>query len=533
MGLVNQSSVYDVPNNLLAVLGSFWNEIYQGREQVGSMTRARAVLEQQAMFQTLENIAALSRFTVPIWHRDNWYPLRLLESDRNSETTAPARYDTGQLYDSGLFYNVPLNGPGYAFTAPGDLDRADVVVNRVVGPSLTLFQGTDFTLTDGILTFRIDPFADSRVPIVPVYTDGEITDREAVLWVYRGYFDWQHIYKQFGYAIGLHMASSLGYRNLLNAVFDCLVLGSPKASIIAAISAITGIPTVGEATETVEDIAADNNHRLIITDKNVYRFSRTATATVAVGDVVTRGQSLVDALEIISVRHGEVPDTLRRLAIGPGMLATCFYSDLIFENREVPLVVDTEDPSGFTKVTWALGGFPADVDRFFDEMHARGVAIASQPADLCATDPYITHKGDGCTTETTHTRTGTLAHLLDRRTNRVGEPTAANLPRTINPLKFLAQNVLRGNVTIVRLRPQDANADRLGLQHLRLLQKIVPPRQALIIILEFTVPTDTISAADVTDTLTSFDGMAPLTDTINANLVYETPSLRSVSGTYI
>ena len=75
---------WDRPRNLLATLGSFWSETYSGRDQIESIVRAKGQIENQTVQDLLETTVALSRYTVPIFHRDNWYPLRLLRSARNA-----------------------------------------------------------------------------------------------------------------------------------------------------------------------------------------------------------------------------------------------------------------------------------------------------------------------------------------------------------------------------------------------------------------------------------------------------------------
>jgi len=77
------NTIYDQPQNLLAVLGSWWADDYAGRSQVGSLVRGKAQVESQTMLDLMELIAAISRLTVPIYHTDNWYPLYIRAGERN------------------------------------------------------------------------------------------------------------------------------------------------------------------------------------------------------------------------------------------------------------------------------------------------------------------------------------------------------------------------------------------------------------------------------------------------------------------
>ena len=522
-------SVYDVPSNLLAVLGSWWVDEYSGKDQLHAYAQAKAQVEQQTVLDTMELIASLSRFSVPIYHRDNWYPLYLLKSEQNNAQTSLARYDDGSTYGDGTYYDVPTMSPFYAFPKPEGLETASVMMNRFTDPTLILSENVDYLLNDTAIIFRSSPFDDARIAKRPVYKDGQQVDTEAVIWIYRGEWDWDTIYRQFAYVLGMRLKSSQGYRDIMNAVYDATIGGAVRGSVLNALSAMTGVPLVTEAVETVEVITADSDNLLIITDQHVYKFDLTATPIVAVGDTVTKGESLTDTIRVYELNCGATPDTVRSLCLGKGYLSSCFYSDIIFENREVPLQVDAEHVSGYTKVSWGLGGFPLDVDRFFDELHERGVEEASREIDDCETTDTITYPVNNCDEQGTVGRYGTLAHLLDTRDTRVGEPTSAHLPRTINPLKFLVENVLRNNACIVQVQASAAS-NGVGLHNMRLLQKVIPPHTATILMIDVAPQSDAISVNNITQQVTTFTGMEPLSDTINT-VSDSRITIRVVSGT--
>jgi hypothetical protein len=356
---------WDRPKNLLAALGSFWAEIYSGRHQILAYAEAKGQIEGQTLIDLLHVIESTSRSTAPVYHRDNWYALRLLASERNSIKTVLPEYDGTLNYDDGHQYDQPLDTVNHAFPAPASMANAPLIMNRFTEPSLMWASGVDFVLKDSVITFRTNPFSDNRVVTRPVYQDGQIVDTEALLWVFRGEWDWETIYRQYGYVLNVQMESSTGYRDLLNALFDSLIGGTTRSTIERAFVALTGIPLVLEPTETVQHVTLDRNGRLIITDQHVYRFSMDVLPVVAAGDTVHAGDPLVDALQIYELNRGQVPSNLLALSVGKGFLATCYYSDLIFENREVPLEVTEaeDDPYGFTYVKFGLGGFPLDVQQ--------------------------------------------------------------------------------------------------------------------------------------------------------------------------
>jgi len=514
------ASDWDRPRNLLAVLGSFWSQTFAGRAQIESIVRAKGQIENQTVQDLLETIQALSRYTVPIFHRDNWYPLRLLKTDRNATVVSVPKYDGTLTYDSSHRYDQPIDSiTSHTWPLPAGLTEVNLVFNRFTEPSLTWANGTEFDVADGAITFRTNPFDDTRVAKQPVYVDGVLTDEEALLWVFRGGWDWEQIYRQFGYVLNMKLQSSSGYRDLMNAVFDALVTGSTRRQIETGIAAITGIPLVIETQETVEQIANDGKHRLVITDQHAYRFALSALPTVEVGDVVYAGDTLVDAIEIYEFNRGVTPDSLQALAMGKGFLSTCYYGDLVFENKDVPLEVTEaeDDPYGYTYVKFGLGGFPLDVQRFFDDIHERGISAAESAVDPCDEDRDIINvPGDACSgIPDQELNRGTLAHLLDQRPERIGEPTAAALPSTINPLQFLIQNVLRNNVTVIRLRVSDLGDTALGLHTARFFKKITPPHTAMLLVIEVDAEEEEIDPATYTEeSIGTFQGMTPVSEDI-------------------
>ena len=151
-------------------------------------------------------------------------------------------------------------------------------------------------------------------------------------------------------------------------------------------------------------------------------------------------------------------------------------------------------------------------------MPARGKADAEQAPDPCATRPR---------------RRGTLAHMLDRRARPDSEPTAANLPATINPLRFLTANILRNNVFLVRIKSATLGQNRQGLYNMRHLRQLLPPQSAMIVIYEIGGVRDAVDGEqNLDENVTTFTGMEPLYDAVVENLVRDAgATARSISGT--
>ena len=517
------ASDLDDVGRLLSALGSFWSRIYSAKDQLATYGYGSAQIAAQAQLNLLETIAALSRYDVPVYHTENWYPLVIKKSELNA---TPANYYRFTL-DNIVFNNLaPVNFDArlsrdfFAFNAAADLTGAGQIYDRLLFPSVALTAGVDFVFDNknNAILFAVDPFSLETVNRKPIYKGDALVDEEITLWLFKAKFDYQYVFKQFAYAINVRGRSSQNYKNLINAIVNGLLDGgASERAIDDALSAILDVP-LAAGTETVEVITTDSRGLIIATDKTVYRFPAAARPTVAVGDVVHRGEQLTDAFVIVELTRAKLPDELTALALDQGFTFGCFYGDLIFENKEVPLVVDSEHPSGYTYVSFELGGFPYDVKQFFDEVHARGI----EAAVAASNDPCVEDRR----------RLGTLAQLLDRRRQPDSEPVAANLPKTINPLQFLIENILRNNAAVVLIKVAEMGPDNLGLHSIRHIRQLIPPHSALFFVYGISGIADSLSAIDdVSEWPQIFKAVAPIADSIAENYITDKgATIRVVGG---
>lgn len=463
------ASGFDQPGLLLSLLGEFWAQLYGDLDTVQAILFARAQREAQAQQNLTELLASTSRYTVPLLHREHWTQLVLKQSEMNSALLALG--DPGVLGNqpgSGVLYalGVPVPGAAYEFPLPRDLVECPWLFNRISAPSCSLCCGIDFTVDTArqVLVFQENPFDDSRLPQRFVFDgDGNVVDTECELWLFRGGFDRQYNSRLFGYLLDARLPSTAAFRQYTNAVLDAVVGGTAQAQVAGMVSALTGIPTVLEPQETVEVVVTDSHGLFVATDQNVYRFSGAATPVVSVAQTLSQGAALVDTVQFYEFNQGITPEALLALSIGPSFLSEAYYADLTFADTDVPLQVQ-EQVDGYTKLSFPLGGWPADVDRFFDDLHARGVAGGK-----------------------------TLANYLDIRANPVGQPGPANLPPTINPLQFLIRNVLRNNASLLIIKAAGLPGNGLGLARAGWLRKIVPPATFLFVLVQLDVPGDTVT----------------------------------------
>lgn len=527
-------SPYLRPQQLIAILGSFWTRVFADRAQLAAVGEAKCLVERQTQLQLSELLEALSRTTMPVFREQEFYPIELLESDLGRSVAAYRKYDLEGSYDSSWVYDqVDINQFVWPLTA-SSLVAGSLLVDRLLEPTVSLQQGLDFVIdaTNNSILFRQNPF-DMGLPVEDVVnSDGEVSDRRMTLWLCRAMFDADTLYRQLGYVVGIKLRSTIGYRQLLNVVFDSLVGGTSAFQLYAGLSVLTGIPCCLKDGEIVTDVGYDSYGRFVATDDNLYRLPMSSTISVSVGQMLRLGQFMSDDIDVYENLRGSDLGGLTALSLDEDYLASCLYGQLLFENRDVPLRVITNHPSQMTRLEFAVGGHPGSVARFFDELHDRGVA-AAVAADDCGQSGLIRYPADSCSGEADVFRVrGTLAHLLDRRPNPIGEPGPQHLPRTINPMRFLLDNLLHNNLRVVKIRLTGSVGQYgLGLHHLRYLTQLMPPRSALLVVVELVPSAETITLSGVEDAASLFPAVEPRIDSLSRSRLTETRlNIRPVNG---
>lgn len=471
---------------LLQQLGSFWAEIFDDRDIVRTHLQSDAHEQYQVYTNFLEAVACVSRFDIPVFHREHWKLLILKQSDADA---VPSIYEDDDLVYGPQTGLRPLRPAGFTQTYGGTdnpfftqvpvpdglADAKFVIQNKVLAPSRVYVSGIDYDLdrTRGLLRFRSNIFTDPLVPRRTVYnTAGVAIDVEAALWLYMGDWDLDYVYTQFGYVLGLHLNSSQFYKDLLNAYWDAHVLGPSCAAIQSMLAAAVGAPMVLETEETVEVIRIESNRKLLITDQHVYVMPLDATPMAAVGDTVYAGDVLSDAVQVVET-SGSNPDysLLPQVTLGRNLISGDYWSGLTFKNVDVPLVYEGIDADGKAVINFEIGGYPADVSAWWDDALALGKMTGNQ----------------------------TPAELMDTRTAPVGQPTAADLPATVNPLEFCFENFFGRHMFIIVVRQASFSADAPGTAHFSLLRRVMPPHVSYIMFVELSPDADNIDLGDAID----------------------------------
>lgn len=462
-----RDNVYDTGEEMLRRLGTFWYYIFQDQDKVAQFQKGSFLEAGQTYLNFLESMATISRFETPIFHQENWFYLTFLESDL---TASVAKYGEGLTYGDAHLYGVKAARSNFSITLRPGLVAGQFMFNRIIQPSLTYTSGVDFQINTeaNILTFRENPFENALVAKRNVVdTQGNVVDREAVMWIYNGQFDLEYVWIHWGYALKAFMNSSYHYRDFINALADSYVLCPSVRSTQQLISALTGVPLVIEPVEVVEVILTVSNRVQVVTDYHVYTFEPNAVVTVSVGETVHGGDSLTDAVRVIElIDHLPTALELPGISVGSNWLTGVYLSELLFENRTVPLqylgIVD-----GKVKVEFEVSGFDEDVTKFWDDTHARGVAQGK-----------------------------VLADYMDLRTVKDTPPLPENLPATVNPLQFMLGNLMRNNVFLIVLKPDQFPSKSPGISLFSYLRRALPPHTTYLVYVEINAGTEYIDYSD-------------------------------------
>ncbi len=479
--------VTDDKYSFLDLHGDFWRTIYVGADLVADLMFALAQEQRQANQNYQELVAVLSRDTVPLYHREYWYALRLLESQ---VTRDGLRYGDDASYGDGYTYDSYLGNNVFRAPLPTYLTQVPVITSRVtLDETEVLVNGVDFYVDNGFIYFAVNPF-ELSFDIEPIAdADGTVTDRRVTLWLFSSYWDRQYVYDNYGYMLFAAQTTSTEYCGLVDTTLDSFTFGSSHKSLADALGYIFSSP-VAKSNEIVEAVVTEPDCKLVITDKHVYRGELSATVLKTAGDVVAAGEQLFDTVTFYDISRGEAPD-VPGVSLDVGMLPATYSANLFFPNRDVALVVE-ENVNGKTKVSFEISGNESDVTQFFDDMHSRAIEGG----------------------------TNTLAELLDvRGTSAPTQPTAASLPSTINPCELLVKNVLRFNCALAKITIVTDGLSKPELVNSSMLRKIIPPWFVLLLYLELDVTEENVTGP--TDDVDVWLQADDLEEVIPATLVTE------------
>jgi hypothetical protein len=313
------------------------------------------------------------------------------------------------------------------WSAPSKVVRVPAITDRLKHPNRVWLDKMDFYAENGQICFREDPFA-SNSEQAPVFdADGLIIDAALTLWLCNADYDEGYLSNMWGAAVGLTAPSSEEYRDLLCAVYSALIGGTSRRHVEQVVSILNG-GTYAREDETVVESGRDSQGLFLATDKNIYRPAKNGLPVVEVGARLKAGDPIFNTVTFR--RHA---NDLQQLTVPKNFLDVSIGGDLTFRNCEVPLIHSTRH------VEFEVGGHPEAIKRFWNLFNAR--------------------------------KTEDGRHLCDLLSGET----------TINPLRFIVQNVLQYNCLLCIIRSPETPSTLSAIDQNRLLRQIVPPHEALLI----------------------------------------------------
>jgi hypothetical protein len=457
-------------------IGNFWTDFFQDKKLLTSYGQALFDFEKQNQINFEELLASLSRYKIRPYHTELVKKVLLKKSEIENQNTAIPQFGEGYQFRliPEIQYGVPVLKNWLKWKVPNHLVSVPLIFNQIKNTSYILVNGLDYVLKDGYLYLRENPF-DGRFEQIYDYNGNEIVETYAVLWLIHSEWDHELVYNQYGYVTEIYSKNNQNYKNFVNAYYDCLTQGTTQQSFNNLLAAICDIPCT-QKQEKIVQIAEDLNHLWIITEQKAYPYHKDSTPRYSVDTLIPAGTFLTNAISLYEFTNGQVPaeEDVDCITLNSGLLGRGFRGGLTFLNQELPTTV-TENVNGYTELRFPIQGFADDVEKFWQQVHHRGIQQQK-----------------------------TLAMCLDTREVQNTQPIATFLPETINPFAFLCQNFFRNNVVLVVVYPDLFGKEALGTTYFNVFRNLLPPHTTVLFIIKYFFVDETWVFQD-TDTSEFFD----------------------------
>jgi hypothetical protein len=482
----NYISQFSRGEALLDLLGTFWQRNFNSRSELRHYNLGLAQIHGHNYIKILESIATLSRFKIPVFSESLWEVITIRDSDR---TSAVLTYGDGTLYGDPVVYGGPSVSPSNTFKLRYALSEVSgCLMDRPINPQ-KVWLPDSIQIENKQITFLTDPFTEITTGRTIVDDLGNAVDTELDLFVYRGGYDLKLVYEHFGYVLGIKMASSEFFKDLLNVLWTGYNDGFSVANLFEVLDIIVGIPRA-KGDEIIEQISVEGDYNVVITDKNTYSIDSSLTLLpgIIVGNSLVAFQQFTAAAEVIELSDSETDIdaissiTLPRLAFGSGWFPILTSSTISAENKVVPLVtVGMSGPNPLLE--FELSGYEHDITKFWADVRAREVVLGKTLAEYL-TDYYVV------------------------------------LPTDINPLLFILKQFLRENLIIIRLNSAGYVKLNSTKELIAELYKLVAAHTSFLVFVEEAITPEVVDTQTFTELIESAIG-GEVSDSYNLTTITE------------
>ena len=484
-------------------LGSFWTRVFTNPELAANMQQGNALNLAQSYLNFVQSVDVLDRRAVPVWHRERWQPIRIVQSQRNKGNANLLQIGMDPTPNIGpqVGPDFPLNkvyqigghaGLAGAVSYPLSDDVVDVVtclVDNILAPNVVLVNGVDFYVRKSTIFFRqtVDPLTSGSFP-VRTYEVDDAEEQEGLLWACNVLVDKDFLRKYLSYVMDLSTLSNEFYKGMLNGLWDMYNMGTPLSFFQAGVGALIGEPTIANPTETVEHILTSTDKLQVVTDKQVYDLSPDATLrdAVVVGGALNANEFLTTSIKVYDTldptklaavsEFGENMKTdISSLFFGQPFLRVPVISGLGATWEVVDITHAGVDDNGAAKLKFKLYGLQQDIDAFWNDFWN-----------------YL--EAENSTSETCF-----QAYIDDTVVSIEGAVYGR-----VAPLEYFMRYFLRANACVVVVERDKLAAppnDRDPMSLLTLLGEVIPAHIVVFIVEKRTLGPETVDLSTVQESL--------------------------------
>jgi hypothetical protein len=386
-------------------LGTFWTRFYTDRNFVNSLCKGDSLLAAQTYINFLEAAACLCRKTVPVFHRERWFPVVIRQSE--ADTGSGVRIYFGIQPPIVLGPQPPgtAYAPNQEFAIGGNAVKRGLVSypahaenfssgmltlsSDIVAPEATYLLNVDYYVSRNSIVFKseLDPFSSGKFIARTVIGASGTKDREIVLWGSDVLIDRNYVPGYFGYLQGLPLNSDEYGAEATDAVLELRAGGTSLASVTKNLGRLFSTPVVVNGTETVANIYTGNaGITYVITDSSAYacRPEETLSGKVFKGAVLHLGDFITNTVRFYSSLNPDKFQTstgytleqfvadVPRLSLPKGLVSgEGLDMGISVPWAQVPVTYQGLDGNGHAKLKFEVSSDPAVSDQYWSQVWRR------------------------------------------------------------------------------------------------------------------------------------------------------------------
>jgi hypothetical protein len=468
------------PDYFAEFIGSFWNRVFAGNQLahgVASFSSSALLDQYQWLVEAVERLsidtvkATAVQKSRPVIFRQSEFsvgPEKLTIGRGQSIGPQPA----GTEFREGAAFSIDglerRSGRYYIGVDSAIVSIGPVIINSLKEPSLVWIEGVDFVFSDGIIAFKTNPFEDPRIPRRRVPSDNvDGGEDEIILWMTDVKTDSGEFSQHYGFAAPGLKPGTPEYFDGIKACMRAIAEGPTTSAIDHLIATVLGLPCTREAKETILSISNFGDEQLVATNLGVYliKSGLSLRPEVIVGAVLEAGHPLSTGSEVFDrTSKTQWWAELDGLLLGESFFDKRVTSAIGFLNETCPVILGassiTSDGIDLRSATFHLVGKKSNVDLFWD-----------------------------ITTENSLSQGRPLGNALYRQRGLLGGGGNPDFSQSllINPLQFLAENLMRDSVVVVRIRDSSTLPITNLFQIAPLLKSLLPAWLGFVVVADVRV----------------------------------------------